>query len=99
MKPMQQLTTEVAWGTIWARPGLELKQRSLINLALLASQGKAEELAGHVRGAIINGATELEIRETLLQLQFTVASRTGMTSFRIAEAMILKMKKQGEFPV
>ncbi|KAF8210206.1 AhpD-like protein [Mycena galopus ATCC 62051] len=51
MKPMQELTTEVAWGTIWTRPGLELKQRSLIVLAILASQGKAEELAGHVRGS------------------------------------------------
>ncbi|KAF8893345.1 CMD-domain-containing protein [Infundibulicybe gibba] len=67
MKPMQQLATEAAWGTIWTRPGLELKQRSLINIALLASQAKEAELGGHIRGAVNNGATEIEIRETLLQ--------------------------------
>ncbi|KAJ3936965.1 MAG: AhpD-like protein [Lentinula lateritia] len=66
MKPMQQLTTEVGWGTIWSRPGLEPKQRSLINLALLAFQAKKAELAGHIRGAVKNGASEIEIRETLL---------------------------------
>ncbi|KAJ7188299.1 CMD-domain-containing protein [Mycena filopes] len=88
MKPMQ----EVAWGTIWTRPGLELKQRSLINIALLASQGKTEELAGHVRGAIGNGATELEIRETLLQTAVYCGIPTGMASFRVAEEALKKMK-------
>ncbi|KAJ7262201.1 CMD-domain-containing protein [Mycena haematopus] len=94
MKPMQELTTEVAWGTIWTRPGLELKTRSLINIALLASQGKAEELAGHVRGAIMNGATELEIRETLLQVAVYAGIPTGMSSFRIAEEALNKMKAE-----
>lgn len=35
---------QAAWGTIWTRPGLELKQRSLIVIALLASQGKEAEV-------------------------------------------------------
>ncbi|KAJ7096349.1 AhpD-like protein [Mycena epipterygia] len=90
MKPMQ----EVAWGTIWTRPGLEPKQRSLINIALLASQGKAEELAGHVRGAVGNGATELEIRETLLQAAVYCGIPTGMASFRVAEEALKKMKSE-----
>ncbi|KAF7376121.1 4-carboxymuconolactone decarboxylase [Mycena sanguinolenta] len=98
MKPMQELTTQVAWGTIWTRPGLDLKIRSLINVALLASQGKPEELAGHVRGAIINGATETEIRETLLQVAVYAGIPTGMTSFRIAEEALNKLKAEGELP-
>ncbi|KAJ6499327.1 CMD-domain-containing protein [Mycena sanguinolenta] len=98
MKPMQELTTQVAWGTIWTRPGLDLKIRSLINVALLASQGKPEELAGHVRGAIINGATELEIRETLLQVAVYTGIPTGMTSFRIAEEALNKLKAEEELP-
>nr|GAT57671.1 4-carboxymuconolactone decarboxylase [Mycena chlorophos] len=106
MKPMQQMhfpkaihrdCLEVAWGTIWARPGLELKQRSLIVVALTASQGKTEELAGHVRGAIMNGATEVEVREVLLQTAVYCGIPTGMTSFRVAEAAIAKMKAQGEW--
>ncbi|RDB16897.1 4-carboxymuconolactone decarboxylase [Hypsizygus marmoreus] len=96
MKPMQELTTEVAWGTIWTRPGLELKQRSLINIALLAFQGKEAELAGHIRGAAGNGASEIEIRETLLQTAVYCGIPTGMESFRVAEAAITKLKAEGK---
>ncbi|KAF5348734.1 hypothetical protein D9758_006812 [Tetrapyrgos nigripes] len=98
MKPMQQLTTEVAWGTIWTRPGLELKQRSLINIALLALQAKEAELAAHVRGAVNNGATEIEIRETLLHAAVYCGIPTGMESFRIAEAALKKLKAEGLLP-
>ncbi|KAG5352862.1 hypothetical protein C0989_012494 [Termitomyces sp. Mn162] len=100
-----------AWGTIWTRPGLELKQRSLINIALLASQGKEAELAGHIRyvnngmmrigalmhsfsGAVNNGASVLEIRETLLQTALYSGIPTGMASFRVAEAALAKLEKE-----
>ncbi|KAJ6609891.1 CMD-domain-containing protein [Mycena sp. CBHHK59/15] len=102
MKPMQeqsdlfQLISQVAWGTIWTRPGLEPKQRSLINIALLASQGKPDELAGHIRGAIGNGATEVEIRETLLQAAVYCGIPTGMASFRVAEEALNKIKAEGQ---
>lgn len=58
---------EHAWGSIWTRPGLELKTRSLINLSMLTALGKWDELAIHVSGAVRNGASEVEIREVLLQ--------------------------------
>ncbi|KAE9411567.1 CMD-domain-containing protein [Gymnopus androsaceus JB14] len=98
MKPMQQLTTEVAWGTIWTRPGLELKQRSLINLALLSFQGKKAELAGHIRGAVLNGASEIEIRETLLHTSVYCGIPTGMESFRVADEAVSKLKEEGLLP-
>ncbi|KAF9071671.1 CMD-domain-containing protein [Rhodocollybia butyracea] len=98
MKPMQQLTTEVAWGTIWTRPGLEPKQRSLINLALLAFQAKKAELAGHIRGAVLNGASEVEIRETLLHTSIYCGIPTGMESFRVADEAVTKLKEEGLLP-
>jgi 4-carboxymuconolactone decarboxylase len=58
---------ESAWGTIWTRPGLSLRDRSLLNLVMLTSLGKWIELGTHVRGAVRNGVTEVEIREALLQ--------------------------------
>jgi alkylhydroperoxidase/carboxymuconolactone decarboxylase family protein YurZ len=58
---------ESAWGTIWTRPGLELKTRSLLNLVMLTALGKWIELGTHVRGAVRNGCSEVEIREALLQ--------------------------------
>ncbi|KAF8876691.1 CMD-domain-containing protein [Gymnopilus junonius] len=98
MKPMQELATEAAWGTIWTRPGLELKQRSLIVIALLASQGKEAELRGHLRGAVNNGASEIEIRETLLQAATYSGIPTGMLSFRVADEVIKKLKEEGKLP-
>ncbi|KAF8971175.1 CMD-domain-containing protein [Flammula alnicola] len=98
MKPMQDLATEAAWGTIWTRPGLERKQRSLIVIALLASQGKEAELTAHIRGAVNNGATEIEIRETLLQTATYCGMPTGISSFRVADAVIKKLKEEGVIP-
>jgi 4-carboxymuconolactone decarboxylase len=66
-KLVQEWATAHAWGTIWTRPGLELKQRSMINIAMLTALSKFTELAGHIRGGLTNGLTEDEIREILLQ--------------------------------
>lgn len=67
-RPLQELATEVGWGWAWARPGLERKQRSLINLAMLCALNRSTELGVHVRGALNNGVSEVEIREVLLQV-------------------------------
>ncbi len=66
---MQDLATEVGWGMIWGRePGLPRGTRSLLNIAMLCALNRMTELAVHVRGAINNGVTETEIRETLMQV-------------------------------
>jgi 4-carboxymuconolactone decarboxylase len=57
----------MAWRGIWTRPELELKTRSLLNLVMLTALEKWIELGTHVRGAVRNGCTEVEIREALLQ--------------------------------
>ena len=49
-------------GVIWTRDGLTHKQRSLINIAILSTMGKQNELAVHTKGALRNGLTEVEIR-------------------------------------
>lgn len=58
-RPMQELVTEACWGSVWTRPGLEKKWRSLINVAMLVALNRSTELATHVKGAITNGATEV----------------------------------------
>ncbi|KAJ3896231.1 AhpD-like protein, partial [Lentinula edodes] len=94
------ILVQVGWGTIWSRPGLEPKQRSLINLALLAFQAKKAELAGHIRGAVKNGASEIEIRETLLHtsvysvLVIDCSCSTGMEAFRVADEAVTKLKEE-----
>jgi alkylhydroperoxidase/carboxymuconolactone decarboxylase family protein YurZ len=60
--------TEHVWGGLWNRPGLDVKYRSLVVVAVLAATGHLHELNTHVRGALNVGWTETELREALLQV-------------------------------
>ena len=65
-KQQNELVTEIAWGMIWSRPGLPLKIRSLITLAMLTALDRPDELKGHIAGALNNGATRDEIIEVFV---------------------------------
>src|SRR3569832_1834887 len=62
-QPLQEYITRNAWGTVWRRDELDLKTRSLVTVAMLTALGRQQELKGHVRGALNNGASANEIRE------------------------------------
>jgi 4-carboxymuconolactone decarboxylase len=66
-KQHNELVTEIAWGTLWSRPGLPLKTRSLVTLAMLTALNRPDEIKGHVLGALNNGATPDEIYEVFVQ--------------------------------
>lgn len=66
-KQQNAICTEAAWGMIWSRPQLPLKTRSLVTIAMLAAINRADELKGHINGALNNGATPEEITEVFLQ--------------------------------
>ncbi|MBK0399204.1 4-carboxymuconolactone decarboxylase [Limibaculum sp. M0105] len=66
--PFQDLITEGAWGTVWSRPDLSRRDRSLITLALLAGLGHWDEVAMHVRATVNTGATPDEVREAMLHV-------------------------------
>jgi 4-carboxymuconolactone decarboxylase len=80
----QSFITRYAWGEIWNRPGLDRRTRSLITLALLAGLGRSEELPLHVRGALNNGLTPDEIKETLLQVAIYAGVPAANTAFAVA---------------
>lgn len=65
-KQQNELVTELAWGTIWSRPGLPLKVRSLVTLAMLTALDRPDEIRGHIVGALNNGATMDEIIEVFV---------------------------------
>jgi len=64
----QRFITEAAWGSVWARPGLDKKTRHLLTIAMLASLGNHEELAMHIRATRNTGVTRDEVKEVLLQV-------------------------------
>ncbi len=62
----QEMATE-SWGTVWSRPGLSLRDRSLIEIGILTALNYPTELRTHIVGAIHNGVTPEEVKEVLLQ--------------------------------
>lgn len=84
----QRMLTENCWGGIWGREGLSLKQRSLNNLCLLAALNRGQEFETHFRGALRNGCTRDELRETLLQISMYAGMPAGVEAFRLARKVL-----------
>lgn len=86
--PLQQFITRNAWGTVWCRDGLDLKSRSFVTLAILTALGRTEEIKGHVRGALNNGATVEEIQEVLLHASTYCGVPLAVDAFRAAHTVV-----------
>jgi 4-carboxymuconolactone decarboxylase len=82
--PLQELATKYCWGEIWGREELPRKTRSLINIAMITALNRPVELKTHIRGALRNDCTKLEIREVLLQTAVYCGLPAAMQSFRVA---------------
>ncbi|HXZ13667.1 MAG TPA: 4-carboxymuconolactone decarboxylase [Candidatus Sulfotelmatobacter sp.] len=80
----QDLITRYAWGEIWSRPGLPRRTRSLLTIAVLAALNRPEELRMHLRGALANGVTHDEIKETLLHCAIYCGVPAANSAFQIA---------------
>jgi 3-oxoadipate enol-lactonase/4-carboxymuconolactone decarboxylase len=89
-RDFQELVTEYAWGTVWTRPGLDRRSRSLITLTALVARGHHEELAMHLRGALTNGLTVEELKELLLQTAIYCGVPDANAAFRVAQRVLLE---------
>jgi 4-carboxymuconolactone decarboxylase len=83
-RDFQRLVTEYCWGAGWGRDGLTRRDRSLLNLAMLGALNRATEFKLHLRGALRNGCTRDEIRDTLIQLAIYAGIPAGVEAFRLA---------------
>ena len=95
--PMQELSTEYCWGHVWTRPGLALRDRSLINIAMISALNRPHELKLHVKAALNNGLSREEIREVILQVAVYCGVPAGIDSTRIAREAFAELDaaKQG----
>lgn len=80
----QDLLTRYAWGEVWGRPGLDRRLRSAVTLGMLAALGCEEELVLHVRAALRNGLTRMEIAEVFLQVSVYAGVPRANRAFAIA---------------
>jgi 3-oxoadipate enol-lactonase/4-carboxymuconolactone decarboxylase len=83
-RDFQDLLERYAWGSVWARGGLDRRTRSIAVLTALVALGHHEELAMHLRAARTNGLTDQEISEVLLQTAIYCGVPAANTAFRIA---------------
>jgi len=89
---LNDYSEEVCFGRIWARPGIDRKQRSILNIAMLTALNRPAQLRNHVEGALNNGVTVEELREILLQTAVYCGLPAAGEAFKVAEE-VLKAKK------
>ena len=80
----QRFITETAWGTVWARPNLDRRTRSLVTIAILAALGR-DELALHLRASRNVGVDPKEIIEVLFQVAIYAGIPAANTAFATAK--------------
>jgi 4-carboxymuconolactone decarboxylase len=90
----QDFITRVAWGDVWARPGLDRKTRSFITLAALTALGREAEIGMHVRAAVRNGCTAAEIAEVLLHTAVYAGVPAANQAFAIAKRVLEEDEKE-----
>jgi 4-carboxymuconolactone decarboxylase len=79
-----QLTDDIVFGDIWARPELAARDRSLITVAALITNGSTEQLRGHLARARANGLTETELKEVIIHLAFYAGWPRAMSALTVA---------------
>jgi 4-carboxymuconolactone decarboxylase len=90
----QRFITETAWGSVWVRPGLDIKTRQLLTIAMLAALGKHEELALHVRATRNTGVTRSEVKEALMQVAVYAGIPAANSAFAIAKRVYAQMEEK-----
>jgi 3-oxoadipate enol-lactonase/4-carboxymuconolactone decarboxylase len=87
-RDFQKLITRYAWGSVWTRPGLSLRMRRLLALAIAASLGRWEEFRLHVRSGLARELELCDLRETLLHTAIYAGVPAANTAFHIADEEI-----------
>ena len=91
----QTFITETAWGSLWARPQISKRERSMITIALLAALGHTGEVALHIRATRNTGASLADIRETLLHVAVYAGVPAANKAFKIAKQVYAEMDASG----
>lgn len=90
-RDFQQIVTEYCWGGTWGRGVLEKRDRSILNLGMLAALGKSQEFKLHFHGAMTNGLSLQELREVLIQIAVYCGIPVGVEAFRNAREVLAEM--------
>ena len=87
----QTFITEGAWGLVWSRPQLTLRERSIVTLALLAALGNYEEVVLHTRATANTGATPEDVREAMLHVAVYAGVPKANHAFKVIKETYREM--------
>ncbi|MDP3898511.1 MAG: 4-carboxymuconolactone decarboxylase [Mesorhizobium sp.] len=90
-EPFQDMITESAWGSVWSRPDITPRERSMITLALLAALGHWDELVLHTRATANTGASPEDIREAMLHVAIYAGVPAANHAFKIVKQTLDEM--------
>ncbi len=88
----QEMITEGAWGTVWARDTIPLRERSMLTIALLAATGNFEEIPMHIRATRNTGASEADVIEALLHVAVYAGVPKANHAIKLAKATFKEME-------
>ncbi len=91
-RDFQLFMTEYCWGAGWGRNGLDRRQRSLLNLGMLAALNRGPEFELHFRAALGNGLTIEELKDALIQISIYCGIPAGVEAHRIASKVLAEGK-------
>jgi 4-carboxymuconolactone decarboxylase len=94
--PFQDLITDAAWGHVWSRDTIPLRERSMLTIALLAGLGNDHELAMHIRATRNTGATEADVMEALLHVAIYAGIPRANHAIKIAKDTFAAMSGEGK---
>jgi 4-carboxymuconolactone decarboxylase len=95
-RDFQRIVTQYCWGEAWGDDTLPPRERSILNLGMIACLGRMEEFQTHVRGALNNGMTPNEIRAVLIQIAVYCGIPCGVDCFRHAKPIIEAWQKNNK---
>jgi len=90
-RDFQRFVTQYCWGEAWGDETLTPRERSILNLGMIASLGKMHEFETHFRGAINNGLTVDELRAVLVQIAVYCGIPVGVDCFRIGRQVLAQI--------
>ena len=92
--PFQEVATEFAWGSVWPRKGLSLRDRSMITLAQVIALNRPNEIRVHLRGALRNGISKKELSELCLHSFLYCGGPASLDAFHVMKAALPELEAE-----
>ena len=93
-RKFQELLTEYCWGAVWTDESLKPRDRSILNLGMIAALGRMHEFEAHFRGALRNGVTREELSAILRQIAVYCGFPAAVDAHRVAKQVLADEAKK-----